>query len=241
VDATPWARAVIPITLSGPSVRLRPVTHEDYGFLWECRCHPDILYLWTAGRTLPSFEQYARELDTMLAGKILTLFLIETRTDPHPVGFIFAYDYNAYDRNVFWSLALHPAYTNVGRGVEASLLFLDYLFAFFDLLKVSSEVYAFNHHSLRVLLRMGAHEEGRFLGHRYYQGAHHDVVRIAATRAEWERARQKLVAILARRPRATGAGRAVGVGRPAALAPVAVAPVAVAPDGHLNGNGNGAH
>jgi RimJ/RimL family protein N-acetyltransferase len=241
-DAVPPTTA---ISLEGRHVRLRPITRADYGFLWECRCHPDILYLWMSGRTLPSFEQYVYELETAMAGTILTMLVVETRTNPHPVGFVFAYEHNVYDRNVFWSVAVHPAYTNVGWGAEASLLFLDYLFAFFDLRKVSSEVYAFNEHSLRLLLRMGAHEEGRFLGHRYYQGAYHDVVRLAATRADWERARIKLTAILARRTRNDSESRAADArhstttSQNAAGVLADLEPVMVTPATFHNGNGHG--
>jgi RimJ/RimL family protein N-acetyltransferase len=198
MDPTHGAHQVTPITLEGPSVRLRPVTREDYGFLWECRCHPEIMHLWMQGRALPSFEQYVREMDMALSGMILTLFMIETHRSGRTVGFAFAYDYVPYDRVASWTIVMHPAYTNLGWGWEAGVLFWQYLFTYFDLRKLYADVYAFNR-QLPLLLRSGGHEEGRFLEHRYYRGAYHDVIRVATTRAEYERTWERAQAIFARR------------------------------------------
>lgn len=184
--------AVSAITLDGHRVRLRPITRQDYGFLWECRSHPEIMHLWTQGSTLPTFEQYAQQLDNTLAGHTLTLLLIELRSSPEPIGFVYAYDYNPFDKYVFWTVALHPAYSNTGWGVEASWLFLNYLFTYFDLHKVCSDQYAFNQRSISILKRSGAVEEGRFKAQRYYQGAYHDVIRLAGTREQWEKTRHKV-------------------------------------------------
>src|SRR5260221_2341419 len=192
-DAPP----VSAISLEGHQVRLRPISHADYGFLWECRSHPEILHLWTQSRTLPTFEQFAEQVDTMLAGLALTMLLIETRSNAEPIGFVFAYDYNPFDKYVFWSIALHPAYTNIGWGAEASVLFWNYLFTYFDLHKICSEHFTFNERSIKLLRRFGAREEGRFKAQRYYQGAYHDVVRLAGTRAEWDRVKQRAIRLFA--------------------------------------------
>jgi RimJ/RimL family protein N-acetyltransferase len=241
---TAEAPPVTPISLTGPSVRLRPVTHEDYGFLWECRCHPEIMHLWMQGRAIPSFEQYVRELETAFSGTILTLFMIETHPSGRTVGFVFAYDYVSYDRVASWTIALHPAYANLGWGWEAGFLFWEYLFTYFDLRKLYADVYAFNRHSLQVLLRTGAHEEGRFLAHRYYRGEYHDVIRVATTRAEFESTQRRAKAIFARRAaRAAAAARvaasgedgARGSGERAAMAELTETPelaVAAQQNGH---------
>lgn len=223
------AESLLPVSaipLDGHRVRLRPITHDDYGFLWECRSHPEIMHLWTQGPTMPTFEQYTRQLDATLAGHTLTLLLIELRTSPEPIGFVYAYDYNPFDKYVFWSIALHPAYSNTGWGVEAAWLFLNYLFTYFDLHKVCSDQYAFNTHSIRVLLRSGAEEEGRFKAQRYYQGAYHDVIRLAGTRAQWEKTRQKVSKVFTPRPANRAPLHAPGAG-------------VHAPNDPGNGNGNG--
>lgn len=186
------------ISLDGPSIRLRPITRADYGFLWQCRTHPDILYLWMQGRSLPTFEQYTQELDGSLSGKFLTTLLIETLSGSAPVGYVVAYDFSPFDHTTFINIVIHPTYVQYGWAAEASILFLNYLFTFFDLRKASMEVFAFNHLALEPLLQMGAHVEGRFLGQRYYQGAYHDVIRLAIMREEWDQIAPRLKAALAR-------------------------------------------
>jgi RimJ/RimL family protein N-acetyltransferase len=214
------------ISLDGHRVRLRPITREDYGFLWECRSHPEIMHLWTQGSTMPSFEQYAQQLDASLAGHTLTLLIIELRTTPESIGFIYAYDYNPFDKYVFWSVAIHPAYSNVGWGVEASWLFLNYLFTYFDLHKVCSDQYAFNQRSISILRRSGAEEEGRFKAQRYYQGAYHDVIRLAGTRAQWEKTRQKQQKVFSPRQARATTSIKTPTGSAAPSEPVSVATVA---------------
>lgn len=184
------------ISLDGPSVRLRPMTRADYGFMWQCRTHPEILYLWMQDRTLPSFEQYAHELDGSLSSKALTTLLIETIDGSAPVGYVFAYDFSAFDHTTFISIVIHPTYVRYGWAAEASILFLNYLFTYFDLRKASMEVFAFNQLALAPLLQLGARIEGRFRGQRYYQGAYHDVIRLAVMHEEWDLVAPRLLAAL---------------------------------------------
>ena len=190
--------SVSTISLDGPSIRLRPITRADYGFLWQCRTHPDILYLWLQGRSLPTFEQYSQELDGLLSGKFLTTLLMETHDGSAPVGYVFAYDFSPFDHTTFINIVIHPNYVQYGWAAEASILFLNYLFTFFDLRKVSMEVFAFNQLALEPLLQMGARIEGRFLGQRYYQGAYHDVIRLAVMHEDWNQVAPMLKAALTR-------------------------------------------
>jgi RimJ/RimL family protein N-acetyltransferase len=165
---------------------------------------------------MPSFEQYSRELEGGLGGHLLTLLLIETTAEQHPLGFVIAFDYNPHDRFAFFNIALSPAYADLGWGGEATLLFLDYLFAYFDLRKVCMEVYDFNQHALVSLLRSGAPQEGRFRGQRYYQGAYHDVIRLGVMQEEWAAARAAVMKMLA--PQASAPDEA---GKPAEALDVA--------------------
>lgn len=187
------------ITLDGPSVRLRPITRADYEFLWICRTHPEILYLWMQERTLPGLEQYCQELDNTLAGagRVLTTLLIETRDGEHPLGYLFAYDFSGYDHTTFVNIVIHPAYVQYGWASEAAILFFNYLFTFFDLRKISMEIFAFNQLVLDPILQMGARVEGRFTGQRYYQGAYHDIIRVAILREDWDMIAPRLLGALA--------------------------------------------
>jgi RimJ/RimL family protein N-acetyltransferase len=198
------ASTVLPVSLDGRFVRLRPITRADYTFLWQCRWRPEVMHLWTQGRTMPSFEQYAQELEAGLSGHIVTLLLIETTAEQRPVGFVVAYDYSLDDRYAFFNITLAPAYADLGWGAEALLLFLNYLFAFFDLRKVCMDVFDFNQHAVALLLRHGARQEGRFREQRYYQGKFHDVIRLGLMQEEWAVARDVLAEMLA--PPAPDAG-----------------------------------
>jgi RimJ/RimL family protein N-acetyltransferase len=209
------ASTVSPISLDGRVVRLRPITKADYGFLWQCRSNPEIMPLWMQGRTIPSFEQYVRELEASLSGHTLALLLIETSIRPQPIGFAIAYDYSQQDRYTFFNIVLTPGFTDLGWGAEAALLFLDYLFAYFDLRKVCTDLFDFNQQPLAMLMRQGVPMEGRFRGQRYYQGMYHDVIRLGLLEEEWRSARDQLAALLgapALAPSSTSVAPAEGVG-----------------------------
>ncbi|HEY7342840.1 MAG TPA: GNAT family protein [Ktedonobacterales bacterium] len=195
-DAQSQAPSISAISLDGSSVRLRPITRADYGFMWQCRTHPEILYLWMQDRTLPSFELYAHELDGTLSSKVLTTLLIETIDGSAPVGYVFAYDFSAFDHTTFINIVIHPTYVRYGWAAEASILFLNYLFTYFDLRKASMDVFAFNQLALTPLLQLGARVEGRFRGQRYYQGAYHDIIRLAVMHEEWDQVATRLLAAL---------------------------------------------
>ncbi len=196
MERTTVASDVAPIALDGRFVRLRPITRADYGFLWQCRTHPAVMHLWTQGRTIPGFEQYAQELEAGLGGQFLTLLLIETADGQRPIGFVFAYDYSANDRYIFFNIVLAPQFSHFQWGAEALYLFLDYLFGFFDLRKVCADVFEFNQHAVALLLRNGAAQEGLFRGQRYYQGRYHDVIRVGLLQEEWMVGREALAKLL---------------------------------------------
>ena len=46
-------------------------------------------------------------------------------------------------------------------------------------------------------MQLGAQAEGRFLGQRYYQGAYHDVIRLAILHEDWNRVAPTLMDMLA--------------------------------------------
>jgi RimJ/RimL family protein N-acetyltransferase len=212
------ASTVAPISLDGRYVRLRPITRADYGFLWQCRSHPDVMHLWTSGRSIPGFEQYTQEIEAGLAGQFLTLLLIETADGQRPVGFVFAYDYSASDRYAFFNIVLAPPFSQFWWGAEAVYLFLDYLFGFFDLRKACAEVFDFNEHPVALLLRSGAAQEGRFRQQHYYQGRYHDVIRVGLLSEEWVTSREQLAKLLTPPAPEAEEGGAAEEGAPAAAA-----------------------
>jgi len=73
-------------------------------------------------------------------------------------------------------------YLNKGYGVESLVLFINYLFSYFNFRKIYFDVYAFNDLSYKSLKRAGFIEEGRFKEHRFWNGEYYDLIRLSVFR-----------------------------------------------------------
>jgi len=118
--------------------------------------------------------------------------IIEGKASHKPVGWVFAYDYQPIDQHCFLATYTIPEARRFGAAAEGGLLFLDYLFAYFPLHKVSMEVYAFNTASLNVAIKAGFQVEGTLREEYYFGGQFHDIVRLGLLATEWVKIRTLL-------------------------------------------------
>jgi RimJ/RimL family protein N-acetyltransferase len=91
---------------------------------------------------------------------------------------------NREDGHCFIGAFIDEKYRRRGYGPETMLLYVRYLFAMYALRKIYVEIFDYNALSLGSLLSTGLPEgcitkEGCFKGHRYFNGAYHDVHRFA--------------------------------------------------------------
>ncbi len=141
--------------------------------------------LWINRRELPTYEVFANDLEWRLKHTILAQVMICERNDETPIGTVYAYDANLVDGYAFGTIYLPDAYRRQKIGVEALILFIDYLFAYFPLRKLYSEVYGYNQPSLSMMRAAGVVEEGCFRAHRYFGGQYADLYRFALYQDAW--------------------------------------------------------
>lgn len=156
------------ITLEGRWVRLRPPRQEDLDTLYEWRNDPTTLHLWSRRRRLVSPQEFAEELRSEQDYECLKL-IVENNTKG-PVGLVIATNLSIQDRHAYIGTYIRPDLRNRGYGVEATALFLRYLFAYFGLIKVYATVYEYNHLSRRTLESAGFQLEGTFPLDREWNG-----------------------------------------------------------------------
>jgi RimJ/RimL family protein N-acetyltransferase len=112
------------------------------------------------------------------------------------VGTVFSFDISLV--NGYVSLGAYIATAHRGRkhGPEGGALFLDYLFAYYPMRKIYTDIFSYNAHSLHVATRYGFEVEATFKRHRWYRDRYWDVYRVALYRETWDRVRNELAPLM---------------------------------------------
>lgn len=166
-------------------VQLRPLLPSDMPAFYAAGTDPDRGYRWVFRGATPSLQVFAERLTRAS----LAQFAVE-RTDSRVlVGLVDAYDASLADGHAKLSiLSVRPS--GLGKGtygeiLEGTLLFIDYLFATFDLHKLYAEIPGFNWPQFSSLADELFVVEGVLRAHDYHQGKHWDRVFIALYRERW--------------------------------------------------------
>lgn len=166
--------------LAGRWVVLRPVNREDLPSLYGLAMDEAVNFRWRHRGEMPNFEDFAQA--TMQSSD--AQFIAWSRVSNQPVAHLVAYNLNARDRIATIGMAAASATLGKGFTAEAAELFIDYLFAMWDLRKLYAETPDFNtpQFGSRTLFT----EEGRLRSHLYYAGRYWDSVILALYREEWD-------------------------------------------------------
>ena len=165
----------------GSRVRLAPVTPNDHRFLFELATSTEMSYRWRYRNQIPRYETFVQQLDV----DVLAQFVVRHLPDDAPVGHVVAYGPDlpngyCYVAGVFGSdvIGLHF-------GAEGLSIFIDYLFATWDLSKLYAEIPEFVHETIADRLVEPFELEARFRHHLYFGGRHWDLLVYAVARADW--------------------------------------------------------
>jgi len=179
-----------PPTLKSKRLCLRPVGPEDYRTIFLWHSDPQNLYLWFADRHIPSFEEFVEDFRRRLRTYIQIIFIIEIIQDKKeqtPVGMVYTYNTSLIDRYTYLCVYLSPEHTAKGIGPEAGYLTAEYLFTYFGFRKIYSEVFAYNHVSLKAAFKNGFREEGCLKAHRWFGDRYWDLHILAITLEDFKK------------------------------------------------------
>ena len=188
--------------LSGRSLRLRPLVEpEDGGLIFNWRNDLDTLYLWSVSRKLVSQRQFEDEFLNKMHQHFHCYCMVDRQRgeeDSSTIGMCYSYDASDVDGYAFICTYIVPDLTGNGLGVQATALFVDYLFTYFSLRKLYVDIFEYNELSLRTCQRAGFTIEGDFRQHHYFNGRYWDQYRLALYREGWFDLRAKLIRCLER-------------------------------------------
>jgi RimJ/RimL family protein N-acetyltransferase len=182
-------------TLIGRYVKLRPINGDnDLSILYEWRNNISDLHYWNNQKILVSPQNYLEELKN--ENRHAHLMILSKNHDPEKiVGTIYSYNLSLIDGTVFITTYLTSSSKGSIYGAEATLLFIDYLFTFYNIRKICADIYQFNSMSIKSTERAGFVKEGTFIKQKYYDGKYWDVFRYALLRDNISKIRDHIQSI----------------------------------------------
>jgi RimJ/RimL family protein N-acetyltransferase len=169
--------------LVGRRVLLRTIRPIDYDRLYELEMGNErsVLYRHRGSSVAP--EAYGSTLWT----GVVSQFVVAPVDHPQDVlGLVACYSGDFRNGHARLAMVIDPARRELGWPLEASNLFIDYLFVTFPFRKLYGDVLEFGHVA-QTFGRRVTREEARLRAHEYHAGQYWDRVTYALYREEWFR------------------------------------------------------
>ena len=181
----PWPT---PITLTGNSVRLEPLSISHHDDLVEAVRDGELWKLWYT--FIPTPEKMRSEIDRRLAlqaeGSMLPFAVVELSSGT-AVGMTTYMDVDAANRRVeIGSTWYRKRVQRTVLNTECKLLLLRHAFEELDCIAVEFRTHFFNHQSRRAIERLGARLDGILRNHRFQpDGTLRDTCVYSIVASEW--------------------------------------------------------
>lgn len=120
--------------LVGRRVALRPVTPEDYPYLFRLSLDPRVTFRWRLRSATPTYEAFVAGI-----GQGVLVQHLVVLPDGAPVGLVTVYNADLRIQVANLALLLDPAVQRTRIGVDALVLFLNHVFTAWSLRKVYAE------------------------------------------------------------------------------------------------------
>jgi|ERR1700676_3909190 len=177
-------------------IALRPVRPLDYEWLFELETHPLLIHRWRLTGTTPAPDQFQR----LLWEKVVAQFLIVEKATNLRVGLVLMYGLDALNGTAQIAMVAHPKFHRTSLAIDGTILFIDYVFASWNLRKLYGESLGFNfgqfarEDNRRMKVENVFRVEGVLREHSYLGGQFWDKIITAMYRVDWLREREVLLA-----------------------------------------------
>jgi len=178
-DSLPPAAAV---ALASGRVRLRIVHPEDYPFLYELSLAPELRFRWRFRNEQPPYADFIRSLGV----GVFCQYIVVDAVSNVRLGLVVCYQANRLNRNAYIGVQSIPSAHRRGLIVEASQLFIEHLFTYFDFEKLYAECLDFNVAAFRSGTGDAFVEEGRLRDHERFMGRLWDLHIFALYKEAWK-------------------------------------------------------
>lgn len=138
-----------------------------------------------------TMEQFETTFKRHIESKYTEFKII--KDDSHEfIGFVIAYDYMRNDGHMKVTVYIKPECQYGVYGLIAVVKFIDFLFNYYNLNKLFTEVYEFNKASISLHNTFGFVKEATLKEYKYYNGEYNDMLIYSTTRKEFYERVEKL-------------------------------------------------
>lgn len=169
-------------SLDGRRFSLRPLAISHHRAAYDLTISNNIAFRWRYSGMIPSYERFERSL----YNNVLIQFEVVPKNEPQKfVGLVVAYNQSPQDGHAFIAAIMDRKY---GAGTfEGIALLVRYLLCNWPFRKLYAEAAEFNVSQFQSGIRAGLlKEEGRLVGHRYYDGRYWDEITYTIYREDAE-------------------------------------------------------
>jgi RimJ/RimL family protein N-acetyltransferase len=174
-------------TLTGATVRLRPLTSHDYPLLFGWYNDPEVVAPYDRF-SVDTMESFVASVESA-AGDPRSLaprFVVERVDHPGPIGFVGHYEAHPVLEYVdVWYVLGDRTQRGKGYGREAVRLLVDHLFGSTPVERVGATCDVENTASYRLVEGLGFRREGTLRSALFHHGRWHDVLVYGLLREEW--------------------------------------------------------
>jgi RimJ/RimL family protein N-acetyltransferase/acyl carrier protein len=175
------ATSLQPPPLEGLTVNLRPPTGSHFGRLYEIATSSEVAWRWRFRGGIPSLDAFVQTFNS----GVLAQFTVTRRSDDNVVGLVAAHAPDLQNGFVSVAVVMTPEAIGTGAGIEAVIMFLNYLFHTWNFHKIYFEAAEFNFSTYASGEGRFFHLEGRLKQHHYFRGRHWDQIIAAVYRNEF--------------------------------------------------------
>jgi RimJ/RimL family protein N-acetyltransferase/acyl carrier protein len=153
-----------PAPLATRRFRLESISADTMPFLYRLATDPRIGFRW-------KFRGFVPDFDTFTSGfraGVLVQFVVRSNEADEPIGHVVCYNYDTAQRFGYFAAVFAPPLVETGLPMEASELFVRYLFTTWKMRKIYLEVPSFNFTSFRAGEGRQFQIEGILKEHTYY-------------------------------------------------------------------------
>lgn len=178
-------REIIGPQICREKIKLVPVGTEHYPALHHWMADSSSLFLWTNQLYIDSKESFRERFEQKLRSYYHSFFMIQNGDKDQPTGFTYSFDFNPIDGFIFFTTFIDQDHRERKVATNSNILFFDYLFSYFPLRKIYTDIYSYNIPSFTAMQKSSAHIEGEFQKHRFFRGEYHSLFRFAIYREEF--------------------------------------------------------
>lgn len=176
--------SMVRISLEGTRLRLRPMQESDFPLLAQWRNDLTALLLGSDLRFLVPEHISIEELRKRGNYDKSPLLCIEEKESHQLIGTINLYGFDRDNNFAYLGLYISPAKRKLYFSLEATVIFINYVFVFFSLNKLYCDIMEQNHPAWRGVERLGFLREGEFKRHTFYDNQYWTMYRYALHRED---------------------------------------------------------